>query len=288
MTVISASYKTDIPAFYGNWFSRRMAAGWVAVRNPFNGHLSKISLRPDAVSGFVFWTRNAGPFLPVLNALVAGRFPFYFQFTITGYPRLLEPSVLSRDQAIDQVLRLAERYGPAAVVWRYDPILLSDLTPEAFHQQTFADISAALAGAVDEVVVSFTRFYRKTSLNLRRVEAGAGLAFRDPDATEKQALLDRLSSVAAAHGQTLTLCTQPELAGPAAACISADRLAAMGGTGFSRKIQGNRDGCLCVQSRDIGAYDSCAQGCVYCYAVRRAEKGQAFVRHHDPAAAELL
>lgn len=281
MTIISASYKTDIPAFYGEWFEARLKEGFVTVQNPFNQKKSTVSLKPDDVDGFVFWTRNIEPFLPRLDKLIAQQYRFYVQYTITGYPRILESSVPDRDVSIANIERLATQYGAKSVVWRYDPILISSVTPAAFHLDNFQYLSSALKGKVDEVVVSFAQYYKKTQRNLRHISKAEHLIFHDPGNEEKRDLLQKLRDIALANEQHLTLCTQPSLVSDGimgAECISADRL----GLSDTLKVQGNRKGCLCVLSKDIGGYDTCPHGCTYCYAVSQKEKAKNSFKNHSP------
>jgi hypothetical protein len=123
--IVSASYRSDIPAFYAEWFRRRLAAGFASVVNPYGGPPYRVALAPAEVDGFVFWTRNVGPFLGVLDELHQAGRPFMLHFTITGYPRALEAGTV------------AARFGPGRLVWRYDPIVLSSLTPADFHRANF-------------------------------------------------------------------------------------------------------------------------------------------------------
>jgi Domain of unknown function (DUF1848) len=281
MTVISASYKTDIPAFYSPWFAQRLRKQFVETRNPFNSKISRISLAPEDVAAFVFWTRNAAPFFPVLYKDVVGQYPFYFQYTVTGYPRLIETSVILAEDAIHQMKKIADSFGSQAVVWRYDPVFVSDITPVSFHLENFARLAQQLTGVVNEVVVSFTQPYAKTKRNLKRLEQKTSINFQDPVETQKRSLLEMFSDTAKQSGMKLTLCTQPVLASkylPAAACIDKDRIIANGGSDILSKLQGNRPGCLCIASRDIGTYDTCAHGCVYCYAVSNPEKAKAALK----------
>ncbi len=284
MTIISASYKTDIPAFYGDWFGERLKSGFVDIRNPYNNRFSRVSLKSDDVDGFVFWTRNISPFLPRLEELQSDGRRFYIQYTITGYPKALESSVPDPVHAVQRVAQLAELYGPEKIVWRYDPILMSTLTPESFHLDTFTGLSEALAGQVTEVVVSFAQYYRKTVRNLKKLEQ-QGIVCRDPDLPEKKALLERLSRVAAGNGQVMTVCSQSDLVTDrfsGAACIDAKRLGL--GPGPDK---GNRPGCLCMGSKDIGGYDSCLHGCTYCYAVSDTEKARHVFKQHSPLSDHL-
>ena len=288
--IVSASYRTDIPALYGRWFLNRLAAGSCTVANPYGGQTMTVDLRPEAVDGFVFWTRNIGPFRPALDAVGRLGLPFVVQMTVTGYPRALETSVTETDAAIAALRAVAEAFGPRAVVWRYDPILITDLTSAPWHAANFRRIAAALAGATDEVVVSFAEIYRKTARNLAAAARSHGFAWHRPDPEAQHALLADLSAVAGDCGMTLTLCTQPELAGaayPPARCVDAQRLSDIAQRPISSRQKGNRPGCLCAESRDIGAYDTCPQGCVYCYAVQNRDRARRVFRAHDPDSPSL-
>lgn len=284
--IVSASYRTDIPAFYGRWFSNRLAAGFARVVNPYGGPPGRVDLTPGAVDGFVFWTRNLAPFAAALEAVEARGTPFVAQFTVTAYPRALERSVIAWEDAAAQMRALRRRRGPRAAVWRYDPIVLSTLTPPDWHRATFARLAGTLRGVTDEVVVSFAQPYRKTARNLDAAARAAGFSWHPAETAEKRALLAELAGIAAEHGMTLTLCTQPDLAdvpGTAAArCVDAARLSDVAGAPVAAKRKGNRPGCLCAESRDIGAYDTCPHGCVYCYAVSGRAAARARFQAHDP------
>jgi len=288
--IVSASYRTDIPAFYGRWFMNRLEAGFCRVMNPYGGAPSTVPLTRVAVDGFVFWSRNLAPFLVHLDEVKRRGFPFILQTTITGYPRALEASVPAAAQAAALLRAAAERFGPRTTVWRYDPILLTSITEADWHFANFARLAGELRDATDEVVVSFADFYAKTATNLAAAAGRHGFSWRDPDREEKRALLRRLASVAAEHGMALTLCTEPDLAPlvPAARCIDAERLSDIAGRPIVAREKGNRPGCACAESRDIGAYDSCPQGCVYCYAVRNRSAVQRSREHHDVEGEALI
>jgi hypothetical protein len=288
--IVSASYRTDIPAFYSTWLLRRMAEGRCRVRNPYGGTDYEVSLRKSEVDGFVLWTRNMAPLAPHLT-VVRRRAPFIVQYTLTGYPRALETSVIEAPRAIAQIADLAGSWGRRAVVWRYDPIVVTTLTPLAWHEANFQRLAVALAGRTDEVVVSFASPYRKTLRNLAVAARRHGFAWSDPEPTEKRALLSRLGAIAHAQGMRMTICSQPELVGSEsvgsefgeARCIDADRLADVAQKAVVAREKGNRPGCRCALSRDIGAYDSCPHGCVYCYAVANRERAVSRHREHEPS-----
>ena len=289
--IVSASYKTDIPAFYAEWFLNRLEAGRARMVNPWGGQVHTVDLRPGACDGFVFWTKNAGPFMEALAEVEARGFPFVVQYTLTGYPRALETSVVSSGRSVELMRRIAGRYGPRAVVWRYDPVILTSLTPPDWHRRQVEHLARALKGTSDEVVFSFAHVYRKTRRNTDRAAARHGFTWRDPPEAEKRALLGELAEIAAGEGIRPTLCAQPELLEgalfsglEAARCIDAGRLSDVAGRAIAAPTKGNRPGCFCAEARAIGAYDTCPHGCVYCYAVQRPAIAKHRYRDHDPAA----
>jgi len=288
--IVSASYRTDIPAFYGDWFLGRMAEGFCRTVNPYNGRVGEVPLDRDHVDGIVFWTRNATPFLAGFEDLAVAGYPFVVQYTLTGYPRPLERSVAPVEASIETMRRIARRYGPRALVWRYDPVMLSSLTPADWHRETFSRLAHDLADCTDEVVLSFVQVYAKTRANSDRAAKRFGFTWWDPAPEEKRALLQDLGKIARDAGLTASLCAQPELLGPGlgeARCIDAARLSDRAGRPVSAETKANRPGCRCAKSRDVGAYDTCPHGCVYCYAVRRPDIAKRRYRAHNPTGAFL-
>lgn len=288
--IISASYRTDIPAFHGAWFNKRLDAGFCTVRNPYSGRAIRVALDADSVDGFVFWTRRLGGFMNTLDRLADQGMPFTIQFTVTGYPSVLEPAVIDWQRAVDEIHEAAARHGPRAIVWRYDPVFLSTTTPKSFHIERVSEIANRLTGATDEVVLSFAHIYRKTRRNTERAAIKHGFSWSDPDEEEKRSLLSTLAETVAGHGIEATLCAQPDLLTPPlrpARCIDADRLSAVAGKHVTAGRKGNRPGCLCAESRDIGAYDTCSHGCMYCYAVSSRDTAKRRIKNLSPNAEGL-
>lgn len=283
--IVSASYRTDIPALYGRWFMHRLDAGFARAANPYGGRPYRVSLAPGDMDGFVFWSKNPAPFLPALRELARRRYPFVVQFTLTGYPGAIEAAAPAPERAAALMHGLARRYGSRAVVWRYDPILFTGAGGPDWHLDNFRRLAAALAGAADEVVVSFAHIYRKTRANLDAAARRHGFAWRDPEPEEKRQFLARLAEAGAEHGFAMTLCSQPDYLAPGlrpARCIDALRLSDVAGRAIRAPTKGNRPGCACAEARDIGAYDSCTMGCVYCYAVRSQKLARRHRRRHEP------
>ena len=282
--IVSASYKTDIPAFYADWFMARLGQGFCRMVNPWGGQVYEVPLTAATVEGFVLWTRNIDPLAPRLPA-VARVAPFAVQYTVTGYPRALEASTVPAPRAIASIQRLCQDFGPRAAVWRYDPILFTSLTPAGWHRENFAALAASLRGAVDEVVISFAHVYRKTRRNLDAAAGRAGFAWHDPETAEKGALAAALSEIAGNAGMALRVCAQADVLPPGAAlarCIDAARLSDIAGRPIAAAVKGNRPDCLCHEARDIGAYDTCPHGCSYCYAVSAPATAKRRHAAHDP------
>ncbi len=289
--IISASYRTDIPAFYSDWFFARLKAGCCRVKNPYSGRAQRIDLRPESVTGFVFWTRNFGPCIRRLDELRAFGRPFVVQFTVTNYPKSLEAAVIDPRRAVEQIRRLSAEVHPKCPVWRYDPIVCADVTSLEFHRRNFAELAASLEGSVDEVTVSFATIYQKSERNLDAAAEKHGFEWSDPDHSVKTELLEDLASTARSHGMSLTICTQPQYLSSKvdeARCVDARRLGRIAGFKIEVPLKGNRPGCACHESRDIGAYDTCPHGCTYCYAVRRRDIALARYKAHDPNADALV
>jgi len=247
------------------------------VRNPYGGRDYRVSLAPDDVDGFIFWTRNLKPFRQALDSAhkIA---PFVIQYTITGYPDVLERGTPPANHAIAEIQRVHNSFGPGHVVWRYDPVIWTAATDTAWHLSNFNKLAGQLEGLVDEVTFSAATLYAKSRRNLKR--HAPDLAVFDPPQAEKTALLQQLAAFSRARGMQPTLCSQPDLLTSEmapASCVDAQRLQRLGGHIFKSKLKGNRPGCACAESRDIGHYDSCAHGCFYCYAVRDHDRVQ--VKH---------
>ncbi|WP_334102247.1 DUF1848 domain-containing protein [Methanothrix soehngenii] len=284
--IISASYKTDIPRFYGEWFANRLDAGYCMMVNPYNTkQVIKISLKREDVDGFVFWTKDLGPFMDKLNVIHQKGYPFTVQYTIHDYPRELETFVTKRKKSVNYMKMIAERFGPHVAVWRYDPIILTSLTSFDFHLNNFETLAQELEGTTNEVVISFAQIYKKTLINLNKASELTGFKWEDPADEKKIEIASLMAEIAHSHEMQLTMCSQKQFLAQGvkeARCIDARRLSKMGGSPIRAKLNGNRRDCGCYESKDIGDYDTCPHGCVYCYAVRSIKLAKERFRQHDP------
>ncbi len=298
--IVSASRRTDVPAFYLEWFLRRLAEGRVRVANPFRPSQQRVvSLAPDDVDAIVFWTRDPAALVRATDRLEElGHRRTVALVTITGLAgtgrgRVLEPHVVPTDRAVEGFLRLAERWGDARrVAWRYDPVILGPRDTPEEHLERFAGLAGRLAGATDRAVVSFLDLYRKTERRLALV--GYPVEMPEPGAPVLRELVAGLAAIAREHGMSLELCAEPPVYEGTGArrgrCIDPDRLAALWpDRPFPRKKDpGQRPDCGCCPAVDVGMPDTCIGGCAYCYAVRSHELARRNRARHDPAAESML
>lgn len=287
--IISASRRTDIPALYGEWFMNRVRAGWCVVPNPVNmKQISRVSLAPQEVDAIVFWSKNPAPMLAHLAELDSMGFRYYFQFSLNDYPRELEPNIPSLDERLRTFVDLSQRTGPIRIVWRYDPIILSDRTPVEFHRQRFSWIAEELRGATKRVMVSIVDFYQKTDRRLSQLEQEGFLFDRKAaSSTEMVALLSDLATIAKKRDMEIFTCAEErdsaEIGVPPGRCIDQGLINRVWALNLQyRKDPNQRKFCLCMVSKDIGINDTCIHGCPYCYSTR--DYSLALRRHseHDP------
>lgn len=291
--IISASRRTDIPAFYSNWFINRMREGFLLTRNPFNAHqIKRVSLKPEDVEAVVFWTRNPSKLMGFLPEMEAHGYRYYFQYTITGYPRTVEKSVPSPHRAIETFIKLSQQIGPDRVVWRYDPILLSNLLPLDEHKRLFSKIAGMLAGKTSRVVISFADFYKKTEKNLKHVE---GLICSDITQHHEQLieLSAYMAKIALSNGMEIKSCAEAVDVRSAGIlpgkCIDDELIRDVFGlTLDGKKDSGQREECGCIKSIDIGVYNTCLHGCSYCYATFNHDAVIKNQKQHDPLSPFLL
>ncbi len=291
--IISASRRTDIPAFYSEWFMNRVREGYLFVQNPFNAkQVRRVSLALDDVDAIVFWTRNPAHLVPHLAELDEKGYRYYFHYTITGFSRTLERSVPRPQAAIDTFIRLSELIGPEKIIWRFDPILISSLADASEHERVFTKIATALRGRTHRVVVSFADIYLKVSRNLMKIE---GLKVADITRNEAQlfVLAGNLARIAAANGMEIQSCAEEvdlsRVGIHHGKCIDADMLKQLFGMPFNtRKDRGQREECGCVASVDIGQYNTCPHGCFYCYATTSQDSAAQNYKQHDPTSPFLI
>lgn len=282
--ILSASRRTDIPAYYGEWLINRLKAGYALVRNPMNhAQISNVPLTPDVVDCIVFWTKDAHNFMPYLPILDKMGYPYYFQFTLTPYGADMEQNLRPKRAIVETFIQLSKTIGKERVIWRFDPIVWNNTLTLDYQKEQFSRLCTQLAPYTEEVVFSFVDSYKKIKSPLVRPV---------PD-EEILALGKYIGETATAHGLTArTCCENVDLSAygvQQGACIEQRQIEKVCGCKVAVPPDKNqRKGCRCVQSIDIGAYNTCPNGCVYCYASYSAASAAKNYMEHDPESEILL
>lgn len=263
--IISASRRTDIPTYYSEWFFNRIKEQFVLVRNPLNIHqVSKINLSSEVVDCIVFWTKNPKPMLDKLDLLKD--YSYYFQFTLTSYGKDVEENVpLKSNEVIDTFKRLSDIIGRERVIWRYDPIFLSEKYNIEYHVQYFEKLALQLKDYTEKCTISFFDDYPRIRSNV------ASLNIQPMSYAQKIQIAEFIAKIAHENGLQIDTCAEDidlsKFDITHARCID-DKLIEriIGCPIIAEKDKNQRLECGCVASIDIGAYDTCQNGCKYCYA----------------------
>ncbi len=263
--IISASRRTDIPNYYSEWFINRIKEGFVYVRNPINLHqVSKVSLTPDVVDCIVFWTKNPKNMLKYINEL--NNYSFYFQFTVTGYGKDVEPNIPDKQTEIIETFKmLSEKIGKEKVIWRYDPILVNSKYTCEYHLRAFRKIAEQLKNHTKKVIISFVDLYEKTKRSTK------DLNIENLNLSQMIELASKLSLIASENGLEIETCAEQidlsEIGISHGCCIDKKLIEQIIGSKIKlEKDKNQRLECGCFESIDIGRYNSCPNGCKYCYA----------------------
>jgi hypothetical protein len=284
--IVSASRRTDLPAFHARWFVNRVREGFCHWVHPYTGQVRRVSLRPDDVRAIVFWTRHPGPLRPYLDELQALGRPLLFQFTITGQGPPVEAHNPPVATALRQFEALARRLGPDAVLWRYDPILFEDGRAAGTHRRRFAALAARLEGMTRRCTISFVDFYGKTERNLAPLEKARGAPYLRPGVEDKRRLAAELGALGAERGMEVLSCCDDSLVGEGVGksrCVDPEAIGRVAGAPLPPiEARPTRKDCGCVRSVDVGTYDTCAFGCAYCYAVGHPRTARRRIAECDP------
>ncbi len=293
--IISVSRRTDIPAFYSEWFMNRVREGYCTVVNPYNAaQISRVSLAPEDVEIFVFWTRNAAPLMEHLEELDKRGYKYYFLYTVLGYPKEIDPFCPTLSEVTETFIALSRMIGKEKMVWRYHPVLLSNRTTLKWHKEQFSRISELLLGTFEKCVFSIIDPYRKTTSRISR-ETSRSFELQE-DVFEPEAylpLVSFMSETAKRVGFQLSSCAEDmdlsEYGVSHGKCIDGDLISRITGHPvFGKKDPNQRKNCNCVVSKDIGVNNTCIYGCKYCYATRSQEKAGENFKKHDPESISLL
>ena len=279
--ILSVSRRTDIPNYYSEWFFNRLKEGFLYVRNPMNFHqISEIKISPDVVDCIVFWTKNPLPMMERLDELEA--YNYYFQFTLTGYGNDVERNLPNKKTSVIPIFQeLSNRIGKEKVVWRYDPIFFSNRYNAKYHLKAFRSIAEALSGYTEKCVISFLDIYPKNKKNMDN------LLSYDLSDSELRGFAKELSNIAKENHIKIGSCAEKidldEYGIIHNSCIDKELIEKIIGCKLKiNKDKNQRIECGCVESVEVGTYNTCKNGCVYCYANYSAKSVESNFQKYDP------
>lgn len=278
--IISASRRTDIPAFYSEWFFNRIKEGFVDVRNPMNiHHVSRVALSPDVVDCIVFWTKDATPMINRLSEI--SNYKYYFQYTINSYDCSIECGVPRKEYIINNFIHLSKIIGSHNVIWRYDPIFKADGISIEYHILYFEEIAKRLCGYTDRCMISFVDLYKKIQKNVQSI----GLQEISEDEIYK--IAGAFEMISKKYGIKIQSCSElvelSQYGITHGSCIDRNIIENLIGAKLDvAKDSNQRKECGCVQSIDIGEYNTCQHACKYCYANFNQQRVDRRHTLHDP------
>ena len=279
--IISASRRTDIPAFYSDWFMNRLEEGYVIIPNPRNANrLGRVELSPSVVDCIVFWTKNPKPMLDKLRKIEEVGYSFYFLFSLLPYDKTIETNLPPKRELLQTFKELSNLIGADRVIWRYDPIFFDAKHTVDWHLMQFKTLCEELSQFTRQCIISFIDLYKSM-----------GSDFRAAEQLEMITVAEGFSQIASTHGISIRTCAEEvDLSACSighAACIDKTLIEQITGCAINAKRDVNqRLACRCIESIDIGMYDTCINGCSYCYATSKSKKSLYY--KHDPHAAMLI
>lgn len=284
--ILSVSRRTDIPAFYFEWFLNRIKEGYLCVRNPMNPkQVSRVDLSPEAVDCIVFWTKNPAPAMMHLSDLAG--YKYYFQYTLNPYGSDIETNLPDLPSRLKSFEELSKAIGQERVVWRYDPILMNDRIGVDWHKDQFEKLARALNGMTDTVVISVLDDYKKIRNQMRTVN---NRTIADDELKE---IMEFFKETAANNGMKIHSCAEDldlsQFGIPPGKCIDDERIGKLLNCDMdSKKDKNQREVCGCVESVEVGAYNTCRHGCRYCYANFSSDTVRDNCLKHDPLSPFLI
>lgn len=277
---MSASRRTDIPAYYSEWFFNRLKEGYLYAQNPINRkQISKVSLSKDVVDCIIFWTKNPAPMLDKLDLLDG--YNYYFQFTLNSYDKKIEVNVPDKNELVKTFKALSDKIGVDKVIWRYDPLFCTHDFDYEYHKKYFQMLAEKLSGYTKRCVISFYDDYRNCGKNLRNI------GYYEFKPKEMAYIAKEFVEIAKKYGISIETCAEDidldSIGIKHGKCIDDELIEKISGRQIAvAKDSNQRLLCGCVSSIDIGAYDSCPHNCLYCYANVNKNKVIKNYKLHNP------
>lgn len=282
--IINLGSRTDIPAFFSEWFYNRIDEGFLCARNPYYPEqVIKYILNPDVVDCLVFCTKNPEPMLTKIDKIKD--FGQLWFVTITAYGRDIEPNVPDKKFVMQSLKKLSDIIGCEKVVWRYDPIIISETYSVETHINIFNDMACELSGYTKECVISFIDLYEKTKKNFKGIS--------EVSEQDKHKLAKEFSKIGAKNNILVKTCAEGNTYSTydidTDGCITQKVLErAIGRQLKLPRITQARKECKCILGNDVGAYNTCLHGCLYCYANYDIKTVKNNFKHHNPKSPFLI
>lgn len=277
--IINTGSRTDTVQYYSDWLLKRFKEGFVYSRNPlFPNIVTRYELNPNILDCVVFCSKNYEPILDRLTE-ITDKFNTYFHYTITAYGRDIEPNVPTIDESIETLIKLSKIIGKQRIAWRYDPILLTKKYTKQVHYNTFDYMSKRLSPHIDRCIFSFVDMYKKLETNMPEI-----IILNNNDKIE---IAKNIGSIAKKHNMIIQTCATIEdfkqFGILQSGCMTSKILGNANNITFKKvRHSGNRQGCKCIENRNIGDYDTCPNGCKYCYANKNQQIAQENYKKHNP------
>lgn len=312
--IISASRSTDIPAFYSDWFINRIKAGYTKWINPFNNRPQYVSFVNTRV--IVFWTKNPAPIIKYLPLLDNMNYNYYFLFTLNDYEAESLENVPPINQRIETFISLAEKIGNDKVLWRFDPVILTNKTNIDDIIERIYIIGEHIHKYTKRLIFSFVDIdkYKSVSRNLKSFSQNTGIIFNKITKDDKQLFAKKLSDINKSWYLDLRTCAEDinliEYGINANRCINDVLMKEIFNNdkelmnfinkhnennlfnnnnlaSYPLKDRGQRKLCKCMYSKDIGQYNTCGHMCKYCYANHQPNKVLQRIKNHNPLSEEI-
>ena len=280
--IISASRRTDIPAFYSEWLLNRLEAGYTIVPNPRNACLlERVTLSPFLVDCIVFWSKNPRPMINKLKKIEDMGYFFYFLFSLLPYDRTIETNLPPKSDLLNTFADLSRLIGADRVIWRYDPIIVDEVHTADWHLKQFRLLCESLSQFTRQCIISFVDPYKRISTDFRAINR-----------EEVFSIASRFSKIAEYYNLSLFTCAEEiDLSIyniEHSSCIDKKLIEKIiGCTIVVNQDTRQRPACRCIKSVEIGVYDTCINGCRYCYATSNTDLASNRIQKHDPKAPML-
>lgn len=277
--IINTGSRTDIPGYYSEWFFNRIKEGFVYARNPYYPEqVTKYTLSPEVVDCICFCTKNPIPALPHLSEI--RNYGQYWFVTITPYGKDIEPHVPDKEKVMEAFRQISQEMGKEKTGWRYDPVFINEKYTLDFHVKAFEEMAEKLAGYTDSCVISFIDLYEKTKKNFRGIH--------EVRQSDREAIVKEFVRIGKKNKMTIRTCHEEggyeKLGADTSGCMTKEIIERAIGQNLlvPPSKRNGREGCNCLLGNDIGGYNTCGHGCLYCYANYDRKTVEQNMRLHNP------